>query len=260
MDNLHLILKNEWLAAFGEMDDAALGKVIKALCAYHLELTVPADLSGETKAFLFMMKPFLDLNREKYGEKCEKLRENARKGGRPRKKNPENGKQTDGEKNQKDPEKTKSTPKSKPKRTPKRSPTGTPSVSDETEKESERESAALPSFPSLSPARAPDLPSNVEMTEGERDALALLYPDKWRDLVEHFSTYLFNHPEKRYRKHFGTIRDWAKRDGVHEADPYARKTYDLDDFFDAAAAKALSDDGEENGAPERGNGKTGAVP
>ncbi len=235
MDTLHLILQNEWLAAFGEMDDAALGKVIKALCAYHLELTVPADLSGETKAFLFMMKPFLDLNRERYEKACEAGRENGKKGGRPRKKKTAENAKTGGvfsktEKNH------------KPKRTPKRSPTGTPSVSDETEKESERESAALPPFPSLTPARAPDLPSNVILTEEERGRLEALYPDKWRELVEHFSTYLFNHPEKRYLRHFETIRDWARRDGVPEADGSVRKTYDLDDFFEAAAARALSEE------------------
>ncbi len=233
MDNLHLILKNEWRQAFAEMDDAALGKLVKALFAYHAEGSVPADLSGETKALFLMTKPFLDLNRERYDEKRRKLRENGKKGGRPRMKNE---KQTEKENNQKVSEKTKSTPK--PKRTPKRTPTGT--VSDETEKESERESAAAPPF--LSPARAPDLPSNVILTEEERGRLEEFYPDKWRELVEHFSTYLFNHPEKRYLRHFETIRDWARRDGVPEADGSVRKTYDLDDFFEAAAARALSEE------------------
>ncbi len=169
MDNLHLILKNEWRQAFAEMDDAALGKLVKALFAYHAEGSVPADLSGETKALFLMTKPFLDLNRERYESRCRPLKEHARR--RRKKKDPETeGVARDEEENDRHDEKKHrhdeknvvTTPK--PKRTPKRTPTGT--VSDETVKESERESAAAPPF--LSPARAPALFSGVLQTKGER--------------------------------------------------------------------------------------------
>ena len=122
--------------------------------------------------------------------------------------------------------KTKSGSKSKSKSTSISNST----VSDETEKErGERSPDFLPA------SRAPGLPENVDLTEEERGRLEALYPNDWKDMVDHFSLYLFNHPEKHYRRPFDTIREWARKDGIAEGQ--TPKTYDLDDFFEAAVER-----------------------
>lgn len=66
------------------LSDEQVGQLIRAI--YHYEETgeIP-QLEGMIKMAFSFIKAQLDRDREKYQAKCEKNRENAKKGGRPKK-------------------------------------------------------------------------------------------------------------------------------------------------------------------------------
>jgi hypothetical protein len=220
------LLRGEWLDAISALDDADAGKLLKAVYEYNVTGEDPTDLSPMAKLVFLMARPFFDESAEKYRRVCERNRSNGAGGGRPKNEEEEKPKKPSGFSRFSDDD------EEKPKK-----PSG-----DEYEYEydSEYDSDSFPAERERETrTRAQGTPENVSLTPAQLDQLKKLYPDKWRDLVDHFSTYLFNHPEKRYRRHYETILDWAKRDGVPDASDSTPKTYDLDDFFEAAVEKSM---------------------
>ena len=69
---------------FELLTDAELGQLLRAIMLYE-ETGEIAELSGMLKMAFSFIKTQLDKDRQKYEEKCEKNRENAKKGGRHKK-------------------------------------------------------------------------------------------------------------------------------------------------------------------------------
>jgi hypothetical protein len=69
---------------FELLSDAELGQLLRAIMLYE-ETGEITELSGMLKMAFSFIKTQLDKDRQKYEEMCEKNRENAKKGGRPRK-------------------------------------------------------------------------------------------------------------------------------------------------------------------------------
>jgi len=69
---------------FELLSDAELGQLLRAIMLYE-ETREITELSGMLKMAFSFIKTQLDKDRQKYEEMCEKNRENAKKGGRPRK-------------------------------------------------------------------------------------------------------------------------------------------------------------------------------
>ena len=69
---------------FELLSDEELGKLLRAIMLYE-ETGEITELSGMLKMAFSFIKTQLDKDRQKYEEMCEKNRENAKKGGRPKK-------------------------------------------------------------------------------------------------------------------------------------------------------------------------------
>ena len=232
MGENHMILRNDWAPILREMKDADAGKLLKTLYSYHLSEEIPSDLSPECRMFFLMAKPFFDRNREKYRATCERNRKNGARGGRPRKDpSPEEGEndesfdETSQNEAQKNPAAFSETQNSQYKENEN-------VILNENDIEKLRERGKYQNGPSRIvgyykgfpvdqygyrasvPARG--LPSNVHMFQHELEELQADFPKKWRDLIEHFSLYLINNPEKHYNDHFRTILEWAEKDGLFE--------------------------------------------
>jgi hypothetical protein len=82
--------------------------------------------------------------------------------------------------------------------------------------------------------------NNVNLTDAEYAKLKQTYPDHYDERIERFSEYM-EKTGKTYKHHFKTIMEWAKKDGVstEQAKP---KSYDLDEFFEAAVKKGVKRD------------------
>lgn len=91
MDKNSFLIYLDYQEQFDLLTDEQAGKLIKAIIKYE-KTAETSELDGVTKMAFSFIKTQLDRDREKYNKKCEKNRENAKKGGRP--------------KNQKDNEKT----------------------------------------------------------------------------------------------------------------------------------------------------------
>ena len=69
---------------FNIMTDEQIGQLMRAIIKYEKTGEVP-NLDGMLKMAFSFIKTQLDRDREKYQARCEKNRENAKKGGRPKK-------------------------------------------------------------------------------------------------------------------------------------------------------------------------------
>ena len=56
--------------------------------------------------------------------------------------------------------------------------------------------------------------TNVLLTDDELDKLKQEYPD-WKERIERLSSYVAS-TGKRYKSHYATIRNWARKDGVKQ--------------------------------------------
>lgn len=74
---------------FNIMTDEQIGQLMRAIIKYEKTGEVP-NLDGMLKMAFSFIKTQLDRDREKYEARCEKNRENAKKGGRPRKNQKDN--------------------------------------------------------------------------------------------------------------------------------------------------------------------------
>jgi hypothetical protein len=69
---------------FELLTDEELGQLLRAIMLYE-ETGKITELSGMLKMAFSFIRTQLDKDRQKYEDKCEKNRENAKKGGRPKK-------------------------------------------------------------------------------------------------------------------------------------------------------------------------------
>ncbi len=91
---------------------------------------------------------------------------------------------------------------------------------------------------------------NVLLTDDELEKLKEAYPD-WHEYIERLSGYIES-SGKRYKSHYATIRNWAKKDG--EAKPIPRqqtqpayhkqsKAEEMNEFYNMAASWAAESEG-----------------
>ena len=74
---------------FNLLTDEQIGQLMRAIIKYEKTREIP-QLNGIVKMAFSFIKTQLDRDREKYEARCEKNRENAKKGGRPRKNQKDN--------------------------------------------------------------------------------------------------------------------------------------------------------------------------
>lgn len=84
MEKASFLMYLDYEEQFNLLSDEQIGQLIRAIIKYEKTGEVPI-LDGMLKMAFSFIKTQLDRDREKYQAKCEKNRENAKKGGRPKK-------------------------------------------------------------------------------------------------------------------------------------------------------------------------------
>lgn len=84
MEKASFLIYLDYQEQFELLTDEQAGQLIKAIIKYEKEGEI-IKLDGMTKMAFSFIKTQLDRDREKYQAKCEKNKENAKKGGRPKK-------------------------------------------------------------------------------------------------------------------------------------------------------------------------------
>lgn len=84
MDKSSFLIYLDYEEQFNLLTDEELGQLIRAIIKYEKTKEI-SQLEGVIKMAFSFIKTQLDRDREKYQAKCEKNRENAKKGGRPKK-------------------------------------------------------------------------------------------------------------------------------------------------------------------------------
>jgi len=84
MDKSSFLIYLSYEEQFNLLTDEQLGKLIKAIIKYEKTGEIP-ELDGMLNLAFSFIKTQLDIDRAKYNKKCEKNKENALKGGRPKK-------------------------------------------------------------------------------------------------------------------------------------------------------------------------------
>lgn len=89
MDKSSFLIYLDYEEQFNLLTDEQIGQLMRAIIKYEKTREIP-QLNGIVKMAFSFIKTQLDRDREKYEARCEKNRENAKKGGRPRKKQKDN--------------------------------------------------------------------------------------------------------------------------------------------------------------------------
>lgn len=89
MDKSSFLIYLDYEEQFNLLTDEQIGRLMRAIIKYEKTREIP-QLNGIVKMAFSFIKTQLDRDREKYEAKCEKNRENAKKGGRPRKNQKDN--------------------------------------------------------------------------------------------------------------------------------------------------------------------------
>ena len=84
MDKNSFLIYLDYEEHFNLLTDEQIGQLIRAIIKYEKSGEMP-ELDGMLKMAFSFIKTQLDRDREKYNKKCEKNKENGRRGGRPRK-------------------------------------------------------------------------------------------------------------------------------------------------------------------------------
>lgn len=84
MDKNSFLIYLDYEEQFDLLTDEQIGQLMRAIIKYEKTKEIP-QLDGMLKMAFSFIKTQLDRDREKYEKKCEKNRENAKKGGRPKK-------------------------------------------------------------------------------------------------------------------------------------------------------------------------------
>ena len=101
MDKSSFLIYLDYEEQFNLLTDEQIGQLMRAIIKYEKTREIP-QLNGIVKMAFSFIKTQLDRDREKYEARCEKNRENAKKGGRPRKKQKDNLKANGFKENQMD--------------------------------------------------------------------------------------------------------------------------------------------------------------
>ena len=105
MDKSSFLIYLDYEEQFNLLTDEQIGQLMRAIIKYEKTREIP-KLNGIVKMAFSFIKTQLDRDREKYEARCEKNRENAKKGGRPRKNQKDNLKANGFNENQMDAKKT----------------------------------------------------------------------------------------------------------------------------------------------------------
>ena len=89
MDKSSFLIYLDYEEQFNLLTDEQVGQLMRAIIKYEKTREIP-QLDGVVKMAFSFIKTQLDRDREKYEARCEKNRENAKKGGRPRKNQKDN--------------------------------------------------------------------------------------------------------------------------------------------------------------------------
>lgn len=89
MDKSSFLIYLDYEEQFNLLTDEQIGQLMRAIIKYEKTREIP-QLNGIVKIAFSFIKTQLDRDREKYEARCEKNRENAKKGGRPRKNQKDN--------------------------------------------------------------------------------------------------------------------------------------------------------------------------
>ena len=84
MDKSSFLIYLDYEEQFNLLTDEQIGQLMRAIIKYERTREIP-QLNGIVKMAFSFIKTQLDRDREKYQARCEKNRENAKKGGRPKK-------------------------------------------------------------------------------------------------------------------------------------------------------------------------------
>ena len=84
MEKASFLMYLDYEEQFNIMTDEQIGQLMRAIIKYEKTGEVP-NLDGMLKMAFSFIKTQLDRDREKYQARCQKNRENAKKGGRPKK-------------------------------------------------------------------------------------------------------------------------------------------------------------------------------
>lgn len=84
MDKNSFLMYLDYEEQFNLLTDEQIGQLMRGIIKYEKTGEIP-DLDGMLKMAFSFIKTQLDRDREKYNKKCEKNKENAKKGGRPKK-------------------------------------------------------------------------------------------------------------------------------------------------------------------------------
>ncbi len=89
MDKSSFLIYLDYEEQFNLLTDEQIGQLMRAIIKYEKTREIP-QLNEIVKMAFSFIKTQLDRDREKYEARCEKNRENAKKGGRPRKNQKDN--------------------------------------------------------------------------------------------------------------------------------------------------------------------------
>ena len=84
MDKNSFLIYLDYEEQFNLLTDEQVGQLMRAIIKYE-KTGIVTELEGMLKMAFSFIKTQLDRDREKYNKKCEKNRENAKRGGRPKK-------------------------------------------------------------------------------------------------------------------------------------------------------------------------------
>lgn len=84
MDKNSFLIYLDYEEQFNLLTDEQIGQLMRAIIKYEKSGEIP-KLDGMLQMAFSFIKTQLDRDREKYNKKCEKNRENAKRGGRPKK-------------------------------------------------------------------------------------------------------------------------------------------------------------------------------
>lgn len=202
--------------SFAMLTDEQFGRVIRAALAYAEDGEVPDLADLETLAFA-VIRGDIDRARKAYDEKCERLRANGMKGGRPASEKPDGTKRFS--ENQMQPEE------------PKQNKT----IQNKTIQNNTNESisASDDAKPSRARAKKAFSPPTVDEVKAycEEQGFGTINPAAFVDYYSANGWRVGNHPMKDWR---ATVRNWARRDKEKGIVPKSLGSFDTDEFLDAA--------------------------
>lgn len=212
------------------LEDAQVGRVFRAALRYAKDGTMPDLDAVEMMAFAFI-RGDIDRAKIKYEEKCERLRANGMKGGRPPSENQKKPEETKRfSENQKEPEE------------PKQNKTKQDKTKQYNTNEGITSDAAAPAQKKTRKAFSPPAVEDVR-TYCAENGYDTIDPEGFVDYYAANGWKVGNQPMKDWK---ATVRNWARRDrerGItaKPAPKPAETSFETDSFFEAALMRSYAD-------------------